>query len=130
MRQLQETKQRSAGDEDERRKADRQMSVMQSRHDSNFVRHAQGGDQVMSPLPTVVKDVQALYETLKVIQKGSEDDFELRASADESIWGVRLFDENPSKPTYVLYAGPDAKELACDAADYDLDDDEDDEDDE
>ena len=43
---------------------------------------------------------------------------------------VRLIDENPNKPTYVLYAGPDAKELACDLADYDLEDEEDEDDDE
>jgi len=36
------------------------------------------------------KAIQALYETLKVIRAGSEDDFELRASDDEAVWGVRL----------------------------------------
>ena len=80
-------------------------------------------------LPTTTRDVQSLYETLKVIRKGSEDDFELRASQDESIWGVRLFEDNPNKPTFVLYAGPDAKELACDVADYDLEDEDDEDDD-
>ena len=82
----------------------------------------------MSPLPTVPKDVQALYETLKVVRKGSEDDFELRSSADETLWGVRAFSEDASKPTFILYAGPEAKELACDLADYDLEDEEEDED--
>jgi hypothetical protein len=82
----------------------------------------------MSPLTAVSKDIQAVYESLKVVRKGTEDDFELRSSADEAIWGVRLFDDNPNKPTYVLYAGPDAKELACDTADYELEDDEEDED--
>lgn len=76
-----------------------------------------------------MKEVQALYETLTVVRKGSEDDFELRSSADEKVWGVRLFDENPNKPTYVIYAGPDARELACDVADYDLDDEDDDDED-
>lgn len=75
------------------------------------------------------KAVQALYDSLTVIRPGSEDDFELRASPDETVWGVRVFDENPNRPTVVVYAGPDAKELACDLADYDLDEDEDDEDD-
>jgi hypothetical protein len=85
----------------------------------------------MSPLPTVAKDIQAIFESLKVIRKGTEDDFELRANEETKIWGVKLFDENPNKPTYVIYAGPDAKELACDVADYDLDEeDEDDDDDE
>jgi len=82
-------------------------------------------------MPTTLdkKAIQAQYETLKVIRPGSDDDFELRASEDEAVWGVRLIDENPNKPTYVLYAGPDAKELACDLADYDLDDEEDEEED-
>ncbi len=79
----------------------------------------------MSPLPTTTRDVQSLFETLKVIRKGSEDDFELRASADESIWGVRAFDDDPNKPTYILYAGPEAKELACDVADYDIEEEDD-----
>jgi len=73
------------------------------------------------------KTLQAFFDSLPVVRAGSEDDFELRASADETVWGVRLFDENPNRPTFVLYAGPEAKELACDAADYDLED-EDDED--
>lgn len=80
--------------------------------------------------PADKKAVQALFDTLNVVRAGSEDDFELRASADESVWGVRMFDENPNRPTFVIYAGPDAKELAADAADYDLDDEDDDEDDE
>jgi hypothetical protein len=80
----------------------------------------------MSPIPTVPKDVEALYESLKVVRPGSEDDFELRCSADEQIWGVRAFDDNPNKPTYILYAGPEAKDLACDLADYDVEDEDDD----
>ena len=80
-------------------------------------------------LPADKKTIQDIFETFKVIQKGTEDDFELRASADEKVWGVKMWDE-PSKPTFILYAGPDAKELACDAADYDLDDEDDDEDEE
>jgi hypothetical protein len=72
------------------------------------------------------KAVQSLYESLTIVRKGSEDDFELRASPDETVWGVRLFDENPNRPTFVLYAGPEAKELACDSADFDVDDEEDD----
>jgi len=79
-------------------------------------------------LPADKKSIQEMFETLNVVQKGTEDDFELRSSPDEKVWGVRMFDESPSKPTFVLYAGPEAKELACDAADYDLDDDEDDDD--
>jgi len=79
-------------------------------------------------LPTTDRDIQALYETLKIVRKGSEDDYELRSSGDEKIWGVKLFDDNPSKPTYVIYAGPDAKELACDLADYEAEDDADSED--
>ena len=71
--------------------------------------------------PTDKKVVQAIFESLAVIRKGTEDDFELRASADESVWGVRLFDDNPNRPTFALYAGPDAKELACDSADFDVD---------
>ena len=76
------------------------------------------------------KMIQGLFESLNVIRPGSEDDYEVRASADETVWGVRLFDENPKRPTFVLYAGPEAKELACDSADYDLEDEGDDEDDE
>jgi hypothetical protein len=83
----------------------------------------------MSPLPTVPSDVQALYDTLKIVRKGNEDDFELRSSADEKVWGVKAFSDSPSKPTYILYAGPEAKELACDAADYDAEDDDEDNDD-
>jgi hypothetical protein len=83
----------------------------------------------MSPLPTVPQDIQSLFETLKVVRKGSEDDFELRCSADETIWGVRAFSDDPSKPTYILYAGPEAKELACDVADFDYEDEGDDEED-
>ena len=84
----------------------------------------------MSPLSTTPRDLVALFETLKVIRPGSEDDFELRASGDENIWGVKAFDDNPNKPTYILYAGPDAKDLACDVADYESDEEEEDEDDE
>lgn len=88
------------------------------------------------------KTIQGLFESLKVIRKGTEDDFELRASVDEKVWGVKMWDESPAKATLALYAGPEAKDLACDAADYDAeedggtideefdDDDEDDEDDE
>ena len=75
------------------------------------------------------KALQAAFDSLTVVRKGTEDDFELRSSGDEKVWGVKLFDENPNKPTYVLYAGPEAKDLACDLADYDADD-EDDKDDE
>ena len=77
--------------------------------------------------PADKKTIQGLYDSLAVVRTGSEDDFELRASADETVWGVRLFDDNPNRPTWVLYAGPNAKELACDAADYDLEEDDDDE---
>ena len=73
------------------------------------------------------KTIQALYESLAVVRKGSEDDFELRASSDQSIWGVRLFDENPNRPTWAIYSGPNAKELACDSADFDLEEDDDEE---
>ncbi|HVO32950.1 MAG TPA: hypothetical protein VMU17_03485 [Elusimicrobiota bacterium] len=76
------------------------------------------------------QEVQSLFDRLTVVRKGTEDDFELRASADEKIWGVRMFDDTPSKPTYVIYAGPEARELACDVADYDPDDADDDADDE
>lgn len=74
------------------------------------------------------KTIQEIYDSLKIIRKGSEDDFELRASADEKVWGVKLWDE-PSKPTFVIYAGADARDLACDAADYDADEDDEEEDD-
>src|SRR6185437_9997784 len=96
------------------------MPRMQGGGNQNTFRHAEGRSQGMS-LPTTTRDILAFYETLKVIRKGSEDDFELRATQDESVWGVRVFDENPNKPTYVIYAGPDAKEPACDLADYDVD---------
>jgi hypothetical protein len=75
-----------------------------------------------------MNELQTLFETLKIIRKGSEDDFELRASADEKVWGVRVFADRPSKPTFILYTGPDAKEFACDMADYDLEEEDDDED--
>ena len=81
-------------------------------------------------MPADKKSIQDIFESLVVIRKGSEDDAELRSSDDGKVWGVKMMDE-PSRPTYVLYAGTDAKELASDAADYDLedsgDDDEDDE---
>ncbi len=80
-------------------------------------------------LPADKKTLQDIFESLKVVRKGTEDDFELRSSADEKVWGVRMWDE-PSKPTVILYAGSDAKELACDAADYDLEDEEEDDEDE
>jgi len=69
-----------------------------------------------------MSDLQALYETLKVIRKGTEDDFELRASDDKKVWGVKLTGDSPNKPTFALYAGPDAQEYACDLADYDAED--------
>ena len=74
------------------------------------------------------KAIQALYETLKVVRPGSEDDFELRSSDDEAVWGVRLFDENPNRPTFVVYAGAEAKELACDLADYESEEEDEDDD--
>lgn len=78
-----------------------------------------------------MSDVVAIYETLKVKRRGNEDDFEVRCSDDEKVWGVKIIGDSPSKPTFALYAGPDAKEYACDLADFDYDDDdEDDEDDE
>ncbi len=80
-------------------------------------------------IPVDKKSIQDVFETLKVIRKGSEDDFELRASADEKVWGVKMWDE-PARPTYVLYAGADARDLACDAADFDQDESDDDEDEE
>jgi hypothetical protein len=79
-------------------------------------------------MPADKKSVQDIFETLAIVRKGSEDDAELRASEDEKVWGVKMMDE-PSRPTYVLYSGTDAKELACDAADYDLSDEEEDEED-
>ncbi len=81
-------------------------------------------------LPADRKTLQEIFETLTIVRKGSEDDFELRSSSDGKVWGVKMWDE-PSRPTVVLYAGSDAKDLACDAADYDQEDDEeeDDEDD-
>jgi hypothetical protein len=75
------------------------------------------------------KSIQEIFESLKIVRKGTEDDFELRSSADEKVWGVKLWDDI-SRPTYLLYAGTDARDLACDAADYDLEDEEDEEDDE
>ena len=75
------------------------------------------------------KTVQELFESMKVIRKGTEDDFELRSSEDGKVWGVRMFDDSPAKPTFAIYAGPDAQELACDAADYDLEGEEDEDDD-
>ncbi len=71
-------------------------------------------------------DIQSQYEALKVVRKGSEDDFELRASSDEKVWGVKVFSDTPAKPTYVLYSGPDAKEYACDLADYEIEEEDDD----
>ena len=79
-------------------------------------------------IPADKKTIEDIFESLKIIQKGSEDYFELRASADEKVWGVKMTEED-TKPTYLLYAGPDARELACDAADYDLEDEEEEEDD-
>ena len=73
------------------------------------------------------ESVQDIFESLAIIRKGSEDDAELRASEDEKVWGVKMMDE-PSRPTYVLYSGTNAKELACDAADYEFFDDEEEDD--
>ncbi len=73
------------------------------------------------------KTLQEIFETLQIVRKGTEDDFELRSSSDGKVWGVKVWDE-PSRPTYVLYAGADAKELASDAADYDLEEEDDEED--
>ncbi len=80
-------------------------------------------------IPADKKSIQDIFESLTVIRKGTDDDFELRASSDEKVWGVKMWDE-PNRPTYVLYAGTDAKDLACDAAEYDLEDDDEEEDDE
>ena len=76
-------------------------------------------------------DFQTIFETLKLVRKGSEDEYEIRSSADGKLWGVKAFIDDPKKPTYILYAGADAKELAADLADLDLDeaDEDDDEDD-
>jgi len=76
-----------------------------------------------------MKEIQSVYESLKLVRKGSEDDFELRCSADEKVWGVKMFSDDPAKATYVLYDGPDARESACDLADYDIEDEDDDDDD-
>ena len=73
------------------------------------------------PLPADKKTLQEIFDTLTVIRKGTADDFELRASTDEKVWGIKMWND-PSRPTFVIYAGSDAKELACDAADFDLDD--------
>ena len=81
------------------------------------------------PIPADKKSVQDIFEALNIVRKGSEDDFELRSSTDEKVWGVKMWDE-PSRPTFVLYAGTDAKDLASDAADYDQEDEEDEDDDE
>ncbi len=81
------------------------------------------------PIPSDKKSIQDIFESLTVIRKGTEDDFEVRASTDEKVWGVKMWDE-PSRPTYVLYAGTDAKDLACDAADCDLENNEEEEEDE
>ncbi len=77
-----------------------------------------------------LNSIQQIYESLKVVRKATEDDYELRSSADEKVWGIKVFSDDPKKATLCLYAGPDAKEMACDLADYELDDDGDDEDDE
>lgn len=77
------------------------------------------------------QDLESIFQTLKLVRKGSEDDYEVRSSDDGKLWGVKAFLDNPKKPTYILYAGPDAKELAAELADYELEeDDEDDDDDE
>ena len=72
-------------------------------------------------IPADKKSIQDIFESLKIIRKESEDDFEVRASDDEKVWGVKMWDE-PTRPTFVLYAGSDARDLACDAADFDWDD--------
>ena len=79
-------------------------------------------------IPTDKKSVQDIFESLTIVRKGSEDDPELRASDDGKVWGVKMSDD-PSRPTYVLYSGTDARALACDAADYEVFDDEEDEED-
>ena len=76
------------------------------------------------PIPADKKSIQDIFEALNVVRKGSEDDFELRASVDEKVWGVKMWGD-PGRPTYVLYAGTDAKDLASDAADFDLEEEED-----
>ena len=80
-------------------------------------------------IPTDKKSVQDIFESLTVVRKGSEDDAELRSSDDGKVWGVKMMDE-PSRPTYVLYAGTDARDLACDAADFDQEDSEEEDDEE
>jgi len=80
-------------------------------------------------LPPDKKSIQDIFESLTVVRKGTEDDFEVRASSDEKVWGVKMWDE-PSRPTVVLYAGTDAKELACDAADFDMEEEDEDEEEE
>jgi len=76
-------------------------------------------------LPADKKSIQEIFETLDIVRAGTEDDAELRASSDQKVWGVKVSD-NPTRPTYVLYSGSDAKELACDAADYDVEEEDDD----
>lgn len=80
-------------------------------------------------IPADRKSLQEVFDSLKIVRKGSEDDFELRSSEDGKVWGVKMWDE-PTRPTVVLYTGADAKELACDAADYDSEEEEDDDSDE
>jgi hypothetical protein len=75
-----------------------------------------------------MKEVQALYDSLKVVRRASEDDPEVRRSDDHKIWGVRLAGETASQSTFAVFAGTDAKDYACDLADYEADDDADDED--
>jgi hypothetical protein len=48
-------------------------------------------------------DLKVFFETLRLIRKGSADDFELLASYDEKIWGVRIFIDYPAKHTYVIH---------------------------
>ena len=77
---------------------------------------------------TTPSDFQAIFNTLKLIRNGSDDDYEIRSSEDGKLWGVKAFIDDPEKPTYILYAGADAKELAADLADLELEEDDDEED--
>ena len=83
----------------------------------------------MTSVATEKNSIRDIFESLKVVRNGTEDDPELRSSDDGKVWGVKMMDE-PSRPTYVLYAGLDAKDLACEAADYEMDDEDDDEEEE
>src|SRR5262249_44703833 len=54
------------------------------------------GGSIMA-LPADKKSIQDIFESLKVVRKGTEDDFEIRSSADEKVWGVKMWDE-PTRP--------------------------------